>query len=125
MMNEMRLVGKEKYDANESIKDAISDDEVVVEEKYKGATDIRNFCNYIGFTNSMDAIPLSSADASRRYWTVHASKKTESIAYYRELIAGINAHKEAFMYKLMHYTICKEFDPDAKLSEGDDIKAMV
>ena len=66
VLEELRAEGKSRFDVLTALKPLVTNDWVDVERKGRDAINVRNFSNYLAFTNHADALPLSEAD--RRYY---------------------------------------------------------
>lgn len=66
VLQELRIIGENRYDVANALKPLITDNEIMVNDKGLAQKKIPNITNYLGFTNYRDAIPLD--DGSRRWW---------------------------------------------------------
>ena len=70
VLEEIRLAGHNRYEVVNHLKPFITNDTISRVEKYETSSEVRNYCNFIAFTNWLDAIPVSADD--RRWWVVYS-----------------------------------------------------
>lgn len=70
VLEEIKLAGHNRYEVLNQLKPFITNDTVSRVEKYEASSEVRNYCNFIAFTNFKDAIPVTVDD--RRWWVVHS-----------------------------------------------------
>ena len=85
VLEEIKLAGHNRYEVLNQLKPFITNHTVSRVEKYEASVEVKNFTNFIAFTNFKDAIPVSSDD--RRWWVVFS--KLNSIDELEEKV-GIN-----------------------------------
>lgn len=66
VIEEIRMVGHNRYDIYDGIKPNITNDVIAVHPKGKAERNVLNTMNYMAFTNHNDALPISDTD---RRWT--------------------------------------------------------
>lgn len=73
-IEEVRVVGHNRYEVMNSLKPCISNDYISINEKNMKAFQTRNVSNYLMFTNHQDALAVSSGD--RRYFVLYSPMQT-------------------------------------------------
>lgn len=112
VLEELKIAGRNRYEALNAVKPLITDDFIQVNPKGINAYMTPNFVNYIAFTNSTDALPLISSD--RRWWVVHCPLQhfkdvPDYKNYFPKLFAGVQNHADEVCLWLWDYPITDEF----------------
>lgn len=74
----------EKFAVLDQLKNWITEPRVRISDKYVRSFEIENFCNFIFFSNAVNALPISATD--RRFFIIVNRKKPQSTAYYETLL---------------------------------------
>lgn len=118
-IEEIRLIGHNRYDLMNRMKPLITNQVIEVHPKGRGAFNTENTTNYIMFTNYRDAMPLS--DNERRFlvlfsrWQDGSSIrqfKAENPDYYRELYGALQESAPAIREWLLSVEQSEGFDPE-------------
>lgn len=119
IVDEIHLMGNNRYKAMDKFKPLISDDMISVRQIYEPVMTVPNICNYLFFSNYFDALAVHSDD--RRYFALSSALQTKphiqalgGDAYFdrmykgcRDLAPGLRAFFEA-------WPICPEFNPEGR-----------
>ncbi len=119
VLEEIRLVGHNRYDLVNKLKPYISNDQIEVHRKGENPYDAPNVTNYIAFTNYQDAIPLDDTD--RRWWIQFSPFNSEielremtGHGYFSELHEAIENHAGAIRRWLLEVEIPVTFQADGR-----------
>lgn len=104
-LEELRIMGHNRYDALNALKPLITNDEITINEKFKALHNVPNCTNYIAFTNYVDALPLTDTD--RRWFLIftpwnslqemaETTGKDHSV-YFKDLYKALNQHSQAII----------------------------
>jgi len=74
----------EKFAVLDQLKNWITEPRVRISDKYVRSYEIENFCNFLFFSNAVNALPISATD--RRFFIVVHRKKPQPTAYYENLL---------------------------------------
>lgn len=74
----------EKFAVLDQLKNWITEPRVRISDKYVRSFEIENFCNFIFFSNAVNALPISATD--RRFFIIVNRKKPMPTAYYETLL---------------------------------------
>lgn len=74
----------EKFAVLDQIKNWITEPRVRISDKYIRSFEIENFCNFIFFSNAVNALPVSATD--RRFFIVINRKPPQAPDYYEKLL---------------------------------------
>lgn len=123
-LEELRIIGHNRYDALNALKPLITNDEVTVNEKFKALYTAPNCTNYIAFTNYVDALPLTDTD--RRWFLIFTpwndlQEMAETTGkdhefYFKDLYKALNSHSEALVTWFQSIDL-SSFNPHAKAPE--------
>lgn len=119
ILDEVRVMGTNRYRVMDKMKPLISDDKVSVRQLYEPVQTVPNVTNYILFTNHHDALAVHDDD--RRYWVINSPLQTKpdidaigGEAYFNQfysectrLAGGIRAFLEA-------WPISPDFNPEGR-----------
>lgn len=117
-VEEIRMIGHNRYDALNRIKPFITNDVVEVHPKGEKSREVHNTSNYLLFTNYKDALPLD--DNSRRYMVLFSrwqrqSDLNEFVAahpnYYLNLYRAIEQSAGAIRKMLLEHESSEYFMP--------------
>ena len=127
VLEELKIRGHNRHEALNALKPLITDKFIQINTKGVSAYTLPNVTNYIAFTNSMDALPLSAAD--RRWWViqcplVHFSEVPDHENYFRKLFDGLLDHAEEVCLWLREYEISDKF-LNMKQAPMTDAKALM
>jgi len=73
----------EKYAVMDQLKNWITEPRVRISDKYVRSYEIENFCNFVFYSNAVNALPISGTD--RRFFIVVNRKVPMEAAYYQNL----------------------------------------
>ncbi|MGF6230708.1 hypothetical protein QFZ27_004663 [Inquilinus ginsengisoli] len=100
------------------LKELITTDEMQINEKHQPVRKIRQFANFMLFSNHEDAMPVEQSD--RRIFVHHSKAAPRDRAYYDGLWHWFDhGGAEALLYFLRHRDI-REFDRNAPAPMSDD-----
>lgn len=74
----------DKFAVLDQLKNWITEPRVRISDKYVRSYEIENFCNFVFFSNAVNALPISAHD--RRFFIVINRKKPQPTAYYTALL---------------------------------------
>jgi hypothetical protein len=115
-IEEIRVVGTNKYELMNVMKPLVTNDRVPVNQRNHDTRTIRNVTNYILFSNFHDALALAQGD--RRYFVLKSRLQTkEDITalgekYFDRLFGMLEEHASGLRYFLENYEISDGFNPD-------------
>ena len=92
VVEEIRIVGQNRYEILDKLKPIISNSTIQIEEKGRDHRTVPNFTSYFLLTNHKDAVPLQDGD--RRYCAFFSRVQNEEQLYHE--LGGIDAHREYF-----------------------------
>src|SRR6185369_13812264 len=75
VIEEVRVVGTNRYDIMNRLKPWITNDGITINEKFESSRDVSNITNYILFSNHQDALALTAND--RRYFILKSPLQTK------------------------------------------------
>lgn len=78
----------EKFAVLDQLKNWITEPRVRISDKYVRSYEIENFCNFIFFSNAVNALPISATD--RRFFIVVNRKPPQNAAYYESLVSAFD-----------------------------------
>ena len=117
VLEELRIVGRNRFDAVNKVKPMITDKFIQINDKGIRPYITRNTTNYICFTNHKDCIPVGDDD--RRWWVIFVPlKKLTEITkftgighqeYHKKLFNGLEHHAAEIRKWLLEIQITKEF----------------
>ena len=117
-IEEIRLIGHNRYDIQNRIKPFITNDMIEIHPKGRNPYNVENTTNYILFTNYRDAIPLSANE--RRFLVLFSQwqaadelrkfKEAEP-DYYVELYGALDESAAALRQWLLHHDLHEDFNP--------------
>lgn len=133
VLEEMRVKGHNRYEVVNSLKPLITDRIIQINEKNVKPYTTYNTCNYLCFTNYVDAIPLTEDD--RRWWVVFVPFNTlaevERVVgepldkYYPRLFRGVAEHAGALRKWLLDYEIPGWFLDMKRAPMTEDKRRMI
>ncbi len=91
----------EKFAVLDQLKNWITEPRVRISDKYVRSYEIENFCNFVFFSNAVNALPISATD--RRFFIVVNRKKPQETAYYENLIAAFDEGLPSIVTYLERY----------------------
>lgn len=130
-LEELRMVGHNRYDAANALKPLITNNTVDIHKKGVDSYNVLNVSNYIAFTNFGDAVPISETD---RRWCViftpwhDAAGMTDAIgesagSYFKRLHAALQ-HGGALRRWLLDHNISDQFDPNGHAPDTPEKGSM-
>ena len=117
-MEEVRIVGQNRFSIMDRLKPCISDDEISLRELHEPARTVPNISNYVMFTNHHDALAVSDGD--RRYFVIssplqHAVQITAlGEDYFAKLFNMVRDQPGGLRAWFEGYTLSPDFDPDGR-----------
>ena len=121
-IEEIRVVGQNRHEVMNKLKDAISNDYVFVNEKQQKAYQTPNVTNYVMFTNHQDSVAVTDGD--RRYFVVNSPLQTKEQvdaqvppAHFEELWSVIRGRASALRSWFEQWPISSGFNPDGRAPE--------
>lgn len=116
VLEEIRVAGHSRYEVMNALKPLISNDWIVINQKYRDAAQRENLANYLLFTNHHDSLVLTNGD--RRYFVLKSPMQTKQQVldlgpqYFRDLFGMLQTHAAGLRYWFENYAISADFDPD-------------
>lgn len=117
ILEEIRVIGKNRHDILNALKPLITDPIIQVNDKNVSQFTTYNTANYICFTNYKDAIPIDLDD--RRWWIIFSKlqskadidqiEKDKGKEYFNNLFGSIKQHKGEIRKWLLEFEISSEF----------------
>lgn len=131
-LEEIRMVGHNRYAAMDMLKPLITNDTVDIHRKGENNYNAPNVSNYIAFTNHSDALPLSNVD---RRWMViftpwsDGAEMEQAVGqnlneYFTRLQGALHDHGGALAHWLMSYPISSGFLPNAAAPVTQEKESM-
>lgn len=115
-IEEIRVVGHNRYEVMNSLKPCISNDFISINEKQIKAYQTPNVTNYLLFTNHFDSIAVSDND--RRYFVLNSPIQLKEqvaamgTAYFDRLWSVVRTQGGALRSWLEQWHISDDFNPD-------------
>lgn len=129
-IDELKSPGHNRHDIYNKLKDAVTNDSININQKYRDPRMVCNVTNYAASTNYHDCIPLEEGD--RRCFVLKspiqhkgqivASGLAELLPQVRELIAK---HPGGIRHALLGHGISPDFNPDGHAPETVHRAAMI
>ena len=133
ILEEIRIIGKNRYEPMNALKPLITDKSIMINKKGIDAYDSINCTNYMAFTNNKEAIPITSTD--RRFWVIfNKIKNTDDIEiitgvkyeeYFEFLFDGLELYGEELKKYFSEYEISEEFKKMKAAPITDDKELMI
>lgn len=134
LIEEIRIVGHNRYDILDAVKPLITNATISIHPKNLNPYDAPNTTAYAAATNYTNALPLTDND--RRYFILmsqwqDADKLNEFVKnnpdYYKNLYSAIHSSPGAIRKWLLRYKLHPEFDPKGRAphSEGREYMALM
>lgn len=133
ILEELRVKGHNRYEVVNALKPLITDRMIQVNDKGIRPYMTYNTCNYLCFTNYVDALPLTKDD--RRWWVIFVPfaslKDVEEYAgmsvgdYYPKLFDGIRRFPGEFRKWLLEYPVTDEFLAIKQAPMTEDKRMMI
>jgi len=130
ILEEIRMVGHNRYDILNMIKPYITNDAITVHPKGVNEYVAPNTVNYIAFTNHQDALPLEETD--RRWWVQFTPftgqeqlKAAAGPEYFVRLHGAIEGHSGALRKWLLEYQIPDSFEPNGQAPKSSAKDSMI
>lgn len=131
-LEELRMVGHNRYDAANALKPLITNNTVDIHKKGQDSYNALNVSNYLAFTNYGDAVPISETD---RRWCViftpwhDAAGMSEALggqnlnSYFKQLHAALQ-HGGALRRWLLDHPVSEQFDPNGHAPDTPEKGSM-
>jgi hypothetical protein len=133
VLEELRVKGRNRYDAVNSLKPLITDRMIQINDKGVKQFMTYNTTNYICFTNYKDCIPLDTDD--RRWWVifVHVNSLDEMaqivgesvVTYFPKLFNAVRGYGCEIRKWLLEFELTKEFLSTKQAPITDDKISMI
>lgn len=117
-IEEIRVVGHNRHEVMNAIKPCVTNDYITVNEKYVVPYPVRNYTNYMMFTNYHDALALSRDE--RRYFVIFSPMQTRTQVarlghrYFPTLYEAILTQPGAVRAFFEDWKISNDFNPDGQ-----------
>lgn len=119
VMNEVRIVGHNRYEVMDKLKPCITDDVISLNVKFENHRSVPNVTNYVLFTNYQDALAIQ--DDERRYFVLQSPlQRPEQIAklggetYFNRIYAQVAENPGGLRAYFEHRAISKDFSPNGR-----------
>lgn len=119
VLEEIRMVGHNRYDVLNALKPYVTNDQVTVHPKGVNEYIAPNTINYIAFTNHKDALPLDDTD--RRWWVQFTPfnsqaelKGATGADYFTKLHNAVEYHSGAIRRWFLEFDIPQWFDANGQ-----------
>lgn len=119
VLEEVRIVGHNRYGVMDQLKPCISDDEISVRNLHEPVQTVPNITNYLMFTNHHDSLAIKDDD--RRYFVLASPlQRADQIAslggsdYFDRLFGMVNTNAAGLRSWFEQRTISKDFRPDGR-----------
>lgn len=131
-IEEIRLVGHNRYDVLNRVKPFITNDVVEIHPKGRNPYNVQNTTNYLLFTNYRDAMPLSMNE--RRFLVLFSrwqssedlrKFKDENPDYYFELYGALIESAPALRYWMLKHEMSTTFNPQGDAPQTNAFHHMV
>ncbi len=115
ILEEVRVVGTNRYAVMDKLKPLITDTEISLNEKFASLRKVPNVSNYLLFTNHHDSLAVQ--DDERRYFVVASPLQTrEQVAalgedYFEKLFAMLYENAAGLLAWFQAWPISKDFKP--------------
>jgi hypothetical protein len=130
IMNEVRIVGHNRYEVMDKIKPLITDDRVSLNVKYESQRAVDNIQNYLLFTNYHDALAIQ--DDERRYFVLQSPlQRPEQIEalggekYFDRIYDQVKNNAGGLRAWFEQRTISPAFNPDGRAPTTKYMAEMV
>ena len=134
IVEEIRLVGKNRYEVIDKLKPFITNPVVQIEAKHRKPKQIPNVTNYIMMTNHRDAIPFGEGD--RRYFVLETSVgsqeelyrakggQVQTGVYFDMLFDATKSNPEAIAQYLLDLELSPDFKPKGRAPDTEAKERM-
>lgn len=121
-VDELFSAGANRHEVNNKLKDAITNDIVPVNQKFRDVVNIPNVSNYFLTTNKHDSLVLEDSD--RRYMVLKSKlqNKDQIMAFTEEGVMArihelVKESPGSFRHFFLHHEISKDFHPSGHAPE--------
>ena len=117
-IEEIRVVGENKYEIMNKLKELITNNNVPINQRNTDTRTVENTTNYIAFTNFHDALALAHND--RRYFVLKAILQEEEEIravgeqYFDDLFALLEERGGALRWIFENHTMSEDFNPNGR-----------
>lgn len=122
VLEEVRVVGANRYDIMNKLKPAITNDVISISERRNNTREVLNFANYLLFTNHHDALAVDDSD--RRYFVVESRIQTKQQVkdelgpkYFDRIFGMLRDNARGLRAFFESWEISSSFHPDAHAPE--------
>lgn len=119
ILEEVRIVGANRYGIMDKLKPCISDDEISIHRKFEHHQTVQNITNYLMFTNHHDSLAIHDDD--RRYFVLSSPLQTpEDIAaiggaeYFKKLFDMVRDNAAGLRAWFEQWKIGAAFKPEGR-----------
>jgi hypothetical protein len=119
VMEEVRVVGHNRYGVMDKLKPCISDDDISLRAMYEAAQTVPNTTNYLMFTNHHDSLAVHDDD--RRYFVLASPLQSAAdieriggTAYFDKLFAMVRDNPGGLRAWFEKWEISADFKPDGR-----------
>ncbi len=133
VLEEVRIVGHNRYEIMNKMKPLITNDSISVHPKGFEEYNAPNTMNYMAFTNYSDALPLQETD--RRWWPIftpwNSREEMQNIVgeslddYFDRLHNAIETCGGALRTWLLNHAISDAFKPDGSAPKTKERESMI
>lgn len=133
VLEEVRIIGHNRYDIFNALKPYITNDDVPIVGKGADEKQTRNVTNYMGFTNFNDAMPMDDGD--RRWMVIFSPFKNigelaaavggDTGAYFDKLFDLIQTQRADLRRFFLDYPIAASFKPNGKAPHTAEREMMI
>lgn len=106
----------DKFAVLDMLKNWITEPRVRISDKYVRSYEIENFCNFIFFSNAVNALPISATD--RRFFIIINRKKPQPAAYYSALLESFENGIHSIMDYLEPYAAQLDINAPPPVTES-------
>lgn len=117
-IEEIRVVGENKYEIMNKLKELITNNNVPINQRNNDTRTVENTTNYIAFTNFHDALALAHND--RRYFVIKAILQEEDEIravgeqYFDDLFGMLDERAGALRWIFENHQISPDFNPNGR-----------
>ena len=119
VMEEVRIVGHNRYGVMDKLKPCISDDEISLHRKFEHHQTVPNITNYLMFTNHHDSLAIHDDD--RRYFVVASPLQNKAHIerlggsdYFNRLFGMVRDNPGGLRAWFEQWEISKDFEPEGR-----------
>jgi hypothetical protein len=128
-VEEVRIVGSNRYTVMDRLKPCISDDDISIHAKFEAHRTVPNTCNYLMFTNHHDSLAVHDED--RRYFVLASPLQTKAQIealgedYFQRLYTMVRDNAGGLRSWFEQWPISSEFKPNGRAPATRYLKELV